>query len=680
MRRCVLLAAIAAAGRSLLQPGLVHRGVATHGAPALLPSRQSALSGTTFEPSEGVQGTPAATLPAPLALGSLLAGSVAVLAALATKTLLDSKVQAGLATKTSSAAGESTPLFVGLSHKTAAVEVREKLSIPQPKWNEASKALCDYDSIQEAAVLSTCNRFEVYISAEDHAAATRDVMDFLQDYSGLSEGDLRSNLVALSEEDASWHLLRVAAGLDSMVVGEGQILSQVKACYKNATAPASEEVPCAGSAGKVLGRLLNSAVSAGKFVRSETDISKGAVSISSAAVELAMNKNAMQSLGKPLSEMRVAIVGAGTMTRLLFAHLASHGVSKVTLLNRSRPSAEALAEEYPDLDVEIKLMDEFWSTMEETDLAFTSTSATKYIVTKADLEARKYAERETPVVFIDISVPRNVEASCNDVAGVVAYNVDDLKQVLEENKAKRKNAMREAEVLLREEQAKFVQWQKSLPYTSLMVSLQKKFEAVREEEIAKHQKVGLKNLSDKQCEAVHAVTKGMNKKLLHGPMSYLRSDTGGNKATVGQLEQLFFLGNHESSEGKKPSKFGWLARVAPGGKKTAPDAEQNLHHTALHHIPSWAQFEHGHGSPHFVSTMTSLHDKFEAVRNDEVTKAQKKSLKSLSDEDREAVHAVTRDIISELLHGPISYVRSAEVDDDTDTLRQIEQLFKLGKP
>jgi hypothetical protein len=163
-------------------------------------------------------------------------------------------------------------------------------------------------------------------------------------------------------------------------------------------------------------------------------------------------------------------------------------------------------------------------------------------------------------------------------------------------------------------------------------------------------------------------------------MSYLRSDTGGNKATVEQLEQLFFLGNHESSEGKKPSKFGWLARVAPGGKKTAPDAEQNLHHTALHHIPSWAQFEHGHGSPHFVSTMTSLHDKFEAVRNDEVTKAQKKSLKSLSEEDREAVHAVTRDIISELLHGPISYVRSAEVDDDTDTLRQIEQLFKLGKP
>merc|ERR1719197_1015939 len=319
-------------------------------------------------------------------------------------------------------------------------------------------------------------------------------MDYLQSYSGLEDSVLRPNLVALSAEDASWHLLRVAASLDSMVVGECQILSQIKACYKHATAPASEEEAIAGSAGKVLGRLLNSAVTAGKFVRSETDISKGAVSISSAAVELANTERYMASIGKPLSEMRVAVVGAGTMTRLLFAHLASHGVTKITLLNRTRPRAEALAAEYPDIDVDIKLMDEFWPSMEEIDLAFTSTSATKYIVSKADLERRNCAKRETPMLFIDISVPRNVETSCNEVPSVTAYNVDDLKQVLEENKAKRANAIKEAEVLLREEQGRFLQWQKSLPYTTVMKNLQTKFEAVRENEIAKAQETGLLNL------------------------------------------------------------------------------------------------------------------------------------------------------------------------------------------
>merc|ERR1719181_558148 len=144
---------------------------------------------------------PAAKLHAPLALGSLLAGSVAVLAALATKTLLDSKVKAGQTTATGIAATQATPLFIGLSHKTAAVEVREKLAIPEAKWNEASKALCEYESIEEAAVLSTCNRFEVYISASNHAAATRDIMHFLQSYSGLSDSELRPNLVALSQDD-----------------------------------------------------------------------------------------------------------------------------------------------------------------------------------------------------------------------------------------------------------------------------------------------------------------------------------------------------------------------------------------------------------------------------------------------------------------------------------------------
>mmetsp|Transcript_15443 Transcript_15443/g.39826 ORF Transcript_15443/g.39826 Transcript_15443/m.39826 type:complete len:531 (-) Transcript_15443:269-1861(-) len=435
------------------------------------------------------------------------------------------------------------PIVIGLSHKTATVEVREKLSIQEPQWNEASAALCEFDSIQEAAVLSTCNRFEVYIVAEDSFAATRDAMAFLREHSKLDDEELRPNLFVLQDEDATWHLLRVSAGLDSLVVGEGQILSQVKACYTHAIQPATEEEPVGGSGGKVLGRLLNSAVMAGKFIRSETEIAKGAVSISSAAVELAIIK-AVTDLGKPLSELRVTIIGAGKMSKLLMTHLASHGVTKMTLLNRSQKSADELAAGYPDVDVEVKLMDQFWPTMEVSDLAFTSTSATSCIVTQKELEEGVWGTDSSrdPLMLIDISVPRNVEAGCNEVPGVFAYNVDDLKQVVAANQAKRRHKVLEAELLLRVELAKFVQWQESLRYVPAIAALQKKYNVVREAELAKAQKKALKNLGDKERQAVDVVTKGIINKLLHGPMSYLRSDDNdGTKASVQQIEQIFML-------------------------------------------------------------------------------------------------------------------------------------------
>ncbi|KAL3917334.1 MAG: hypothetical protein SGPRY_006447 [Prymnesium sp.] len=443
------------------------------------------------------------------------------------------------------------PLVIGLSHKTATVEIREKLSILEADWNTASKALCKYDSIQEAAVLSTCNRFEVYVAGEDPYSATRDVMAFLRGHSGLSDLELRPNLFVLQNEDAVWHLLRVASGLDSLVVGEGQILSQVKACYSQAIEPAVEatedcEGKVGGSAGKVLGRLLNSAVMSGKYVRSETEIAKGAVSISSAAVELAIHKS-LADLGKPLSEVRVTIVGAGKMSKLLMTHLASHGVTKITLLNRSRQRAVDLAADYPDLEVEVGVTDGedayFWEVLERTDLAFTSTSATGCIVTEQGLRNSVWGgESGHPLMVIDISVPRNVESECNNVEGVRAYNVDDLKQVVAANQAKRAHKILEAEVLLRVELQKFLAWQESLKYVPTISQLQTKFEAVRQSELAKAQKKGLKNLDDKERKAVDIATKGIINKLLHAPMSYLRSDDhDGSKASVKQILEIFQL-------------------------------------------------------------------------------------------------------------------------------------------
>merc|ERR1719201_2524071 len=187
-------------------------------------------------------------------------------------------------------------------------------------------------------------------------------------------------------------------------------------------------------------------------------------------------------------------------------------------------------------------MDDFWADLADSDLAFTSTSATGCIVTKEELQAGVWGAGQTPLMLIDISVPRNVESECNEVGGVFAYNVDDLKQVVAANQAKRRHKVIEAELLLRVELAKFVQWQESLRYVPTIAKLQKKFETVRAAEIAKASKKGLKALSDKERQAVDAATKGILNKLLHGPMSYLRKDDqDGSKATVQQIEELFLL-------------------------------------------------------------------------------------------------------------------------------------------
>lgn len=200
------------------------------------------------------------------------------------------------------------------------------------------------------------------------------------------------------------HLLRVAGGLDSLVVGEGQILSQVRQCYLHA----SEED---GSGGKVLARLLNTAVSAGKRVRSETAISKGSVSISSAAVELSQMM-CEDDLRLPFSEARLAVIGAGTMTRLLITHLASQGLEAITILNRSKPRPQELAEQFPDVDVEIKLMDEMWDVVAKSDIIFTATSSEVPIIDAALLKENGI---ESQKMIVDISVPRNVAEDCDSV-------------------------------------------------------------------------------------------------------------------------------------------------------------------------------------------------------------------------------------------------------------------------
>lgn len=476
----------------------------------------------------------------------------------------------------------------------AQVEVREKLAIAEADWNTAANEITASGDVEEAAVLSTCNRFEVYYAASDARAAMAHVTQYLSERSGIPISTLRQNLFMLSGDDAVWHIMRVSGGLDSLVVGEGQILSQVRQCYLHSV----EEDGCGG---KVLARLLNNAVAAGKRVRSETAISKGSVSISSAAVELS-EMVALQDLNLPFSEARLAVVGAGKMTRLLITHLASRGLEKITIVNRSVGRPQELQEQFPDVDIEIKLMDDLWDVVGRSDIVYTATSSVDYVIDEQKLEENGLASGR-PLMLVDISVPRNVGEDCKNVSilreyisflekfsfdfvhlcviksdcfyvyltfcfcpsllpmlsvqipSVAAYNVDDLKAVVAKNTAMRQREMVEAELLLREEAAAYVAWRESLSAVPTINQLQERADAFRQEELKKcTRKLSNANLSDKELEAVERLSRGIVNKLLHGPMAHLRKTESieGKQATLKELNAMFRLGEEANgSRGRR---------------------------------------------------------------------------------------------------------------------------------
>jgi len=422
---------------------------------------------------------------------------------------------------------------VGLSIHHAQVEVREKLAIAEADWNAASAEMVETGAIAEAAVLSTCNRFEVYYAATNAREAMAAITSYLSKRAELPVSVLRQNLFMLSGDDAVWHVMRVAGGLDSLIVGEGQILSQVRHCHQHSI----EED---GSGGKVLSRLLENAVTAGKRVRGETGISKGSVSISSAAVELS-EMYAMRDLQLPFSEARLTVVGAGKMTRLLITHLASKKLKHITIVNRSRKSPEALAEQFPDIDIEIKLMDDLWNAVAEADIVYTATSAVDYLLEKDSIEANCLSGGK-PLMLVDIAVPRNVGVDSNEVPNVKAYNVDDLKAVVARNTAMRQKEMIEAETLLREEAAHFCGWRESLSAIPTINQLQERANEFRQAELKKCTRK-LSNLNDGEMEAVERLSRGIVNKMLHGPMSHLRKTESieGKQAALKEMSAMFQL-------------------------------------------------------------------------------------------------------------------------------------------
>jgi len=421
---------------------------------------------------------------------------------------------------------------VGLSHKTAPVEVREKLSIAEDAKAAAIAQLCSYPHIGEVAVLSTCNRLEIYLVTSETENGIREAIQFLSEHSGLPLYQLRQHLFILLHQDAVMHLMRVAAGLDSLVIGEGQILAQVKHTFKLGQQHKG--------VGVILNRLFNQAISAGKRVREETKIGTGAVSISSAAVELAQMK------AVNLAACRVAIVGAGKMSRLLVQHLLAKGASQITILNRSPERAKELVAHFNGANLRLHPLSEMIPVVAASDLVFTSTAATEPLLDRAKLELILTAQQS--LMIFDIAVPRNVHADVNQLSQVQAFNVDDLKAVVAQNQESRRQMAFEAESILEDELEGFDVWWRSLETVPTISSLREKVETIRAQELEKALSRLGTEFADKHQEVIEALTRGIVNKILHDPMVQLRAqqDIEARRKAMQALQMLFNLNSIEN--------------------------------------------------------------------------------------------------------------------------------------
>ena len=424
---------------------------------------------------------------------------------------------------------------IGLSHRTAPVEIRERLSIPEQTMEASLQKLRADDEVLEASILSTCNRLEIYALLRHPEQGISAVGRFLSSHSGLEVEELSPHLFTFHHEEAIAHLLRVAAGLDSLVLGEGQILSQVKKMVRLGQEHRS--------IGPILNRLLTQAVGTGKRVRTETNLGTGAVSISSAAVELAQLKvGQARGLDElvPLDQEQVAVVGAGRMARLLLQHLQAKGCKGLVLLNRTVTKAELLAADFPALPVQCRPLDDLDHCLSTCSLVFTSTAADDPIITAQRLSA---LNRRSSLMLVDIGVPRNISADTSDLPGVASFDVDDLQEVVTRNQEARREIAAEAEVLLEEEARLFLEWWDGLEAVPVVNRLRRQLEDIREQELQKALSRMGPDLSSRELKVVEALSKGIINKILHTPMTNLRAPQPRQQRHTAMrvVEQLFEL-------------------------------------------------------------------------------------------------------------------------------------------
>ncbi len=424
-------------------------------------------------------------------------------------------------------------IVVGLNHKTAPVEIRERFSIPKERVRGGLILLSSYETLNEAVVLSTCNRSEIYAVVENAADGEEALKDFWAELTGVDES-MEDYLYCFVHEDAIRHLFRVASSLDSLVIGEGQILSQVKDAYAM-----SHDV---GTTSTVLNTLFHRAIATGKRVRTETRIAFSAVSVSYAAVELAR-----EIFGGSLAETSALIYGAGRMAELTIENLLGRGVKKVYVANHHRDKAEEVAAQYGGQAVD------FDAALEEAadvGIVVTSTGAPHYVVHSKEVRRAMKKRPGHSLLFFDIAVPRDVDPDVGEIEGVTVYNIDDLEEVVDEHREERQKEAHQAEAIVEEEVDSILDKFQYLSFQPLMARLSQRADKIRRREVRRAMSK-LPGIGEAEQKVLDQMSKMIVRKLLRFPMMTISAAAGTEREAfyVDAMKRLFkldYLGEAET--------------------------------------------------------------------------------------------------------------------------------------
>lgn len=456
-------------------------------------------------------------------------------------------------------------IVVGLSHKTAPVEVREKLAVPESRLGEALTRLCSYPGVREGLLLSTCNRVEVYAVVEDLEPGYGRIQEFLADtHLSLSSEQLTPHLYWHTGDRAISHLFRVAASLDSMIVGESQILGQLKDAFDVALTHKAT--------GVILNKVVKKAISVAKRVRTETKIAEMAVSVSYAAVELA------KKIFSNLRDSTVLLVGAGEMAKLAARHLMANGVREVRITTRNSQQAMELAGKFGGVPVPF---DQFRDDMASADIVLVSTGAAHYLVGTEDVHRAVKQRMNRPMFLIDISVPRNIDPAVRHIDNAFLFDIDDLKLRVEQNREERLQEAEKAERMVVEEVAVLRQWLKSLEVTPTIVALRNRVDDIKRAEVEKA--LGrLGHLAPQDRALIESMASAIVNKLIHSTMITLKAEvnSSGGEAYVEAARRFFNLEDSarrplngaqpECMDDREPSSEGQNDPAAASEKQGGP--------------------------------------------------------------------------------------------------------------
>ncbi|WP_141266688.1 glutamyl-tRNA reductase [Thermodesulfovibrio sp. Kuro-1] len=425
-------------------------------------------------------------------------------------------------------------IVIGLNHKTAPVEIREKIAFNSKEAiKEALKELIQREGIGEVVIISTCNRVEIYVYTANVSDLKREnqveetIKAFLSNFHNIEIGEFENYLYVYKDTEAVEHLFKVASSLDSMIVGEPQITGQVKESYEIALSERTTSL--------ILNYLMNRALFTAKRVRNETRIGKNPVSVSYAAVGL------IKKVFDELSKKSILLVGAGEMAELALRHLIGSGIKNVYLTNRTFQRAEEIAKEFNGVAVPFGNLKE---QLVKTDIVICSTGAPHYVITEQMLKEVMPLRKHKPIFFIDISVPRNVDPACNELDNVYLYNIDDLQDVVDSNILERKKEAEKALSIVQEETEKFFQWLNSLESVPVIVSIRNKAEQVRQEEIEKF-KAKYKDLPPELINSIDYLTQSIINKIMHSPTVALKNNCENKEILIFSARRLFGLDSEE---------------------------------------------------------------------------------------------------------------------------------------